>query len=396
VKQLGAVMIRPKTSTAAMSAHLPLPSTDALAHSEALARHIGDAIRASAGWLPFARYMDLALYAPGLGYYAGGAAKFGGEGDFVTAPELTPLFGQTLARVAAEVLAQTGGDVLELGAGSGRLALDVLLELERLESLPARYLILEVSPDLAARQRVLLETRASHLLPRVVWLDRLPQGFKGVVLANEVLDALPVHLLHWTAAGPLERGVVLTESGFDWADRPIESPALAAAAMNLPVEAPYLSEINLAASALVASLAAGLEQGMLLFADYGFNRGEYYHPQRHQGTLRVHYRHHSLDDPFFLPGLADITAHVDFTAVAEAGTGAGLELLGYATQGRFLLDAGLLGRMAVMTPGTPDYLRAAQAVQKLVQPHEMGELFKVMALGRGVDAPAACRRVDRL
>jgi SAM-dependent MidA family methyltransferase len=379
-----------------MSAHLPLPSPDALAHSEALVRHLGDAIRASAGWLPFARYMELALYAPGLGYYAGGAAKFGGPGDFVTAPELTPLFGQTLARVAAEVLAQTGGDVLELGAGSGRLALDVLRELEQLECLPIRYLILEISPDLAARQRALLEAQVPHLLPRLVWLDSLPRGFKGVVLANEVLDALPVHLLHWTPAGPLERGVVLGAAGFDWADRPIESPALAAAAAALPVAAPYLSEVNLAASALVTSLAGCLEQGMLLFVDYGFNRGEYYHPQRHQGTLKVHFRHHSLDDPFFLPGLADITAHVDFTAVAEAGTGAGLELLGYATQGRFLLDAGLLDRMAAMNPGTPDYLRAAQAVQKLVQPHEMGELFKVMVLGRGVEAPAACRRMDRL
>lgn len=377
-------------------ASLPTPPPEALAHSEAVVRHMRDEIQRAGGWIPFARYMELALYAPGLGYYAGGAAKFGGAGDFITAPELTPLFGQTLARVAAEALAQTGGDILELGAGSGRLAVDVLLQLERLGCLPARYLILEVSPDLRDRQQSLLAGQAAHLLARVVWLDRLPGHFRGVVLANEVLDALPAHLVHWTGKGILERGVTWSGPGFAWADRPIESPALAEAVAQLPVMAPYVSEINLAAPALIASLGACLEQGLMLFPDYGFNRAEYYHPQRHQGTLKVHYRHHSLDDPFFLPGLADITAHVDFSAVAQAAATAGLDLVGYAAQGRFLLDAGLLELMAGMTPGSPDYLRAAQAVQKLVQPHEMGELFKVMVLGRGVEPPSACRRIDRL
>jgi SAM-dependent MidA family methyltransferase len=391
-----------------MSAHLPRPSPEALAHSEAVTRRIRDEIDAAGGWISFARYMELALYAPGLGYYAGGAVKFGGAGDFITAPELTPLFGQALARVAAEVLARTGGDILELGAGSGRLAMDVLLELERLERLPERYLILEVSPDLRQRQRALLAGQAPHLLGRVAWQDALPDALRGVVLANEVLDALPVHLMHWTAEGGFERGVawipsppapppLAGEGGmFVWADRPVAAPGLAEAMARLPVVAPYLSEVNLAAPALVASLAARLEQGLMLLADYGFSRAEYYHPQRQAGTLKVHYRHHSLDDPFFLPGLADITAHVDFTAVAEAARGTGLGLLGYASQGRFLLDAGLLDLLAAMTPGTPGYIRAAQAVQKLVQPHEMGELFKVMVLGRGVEAPAACRRLDRL
>lgn len=375
---------------------LPQPWPEAAAHSERLLRHIQADIQQAGGWIPFTRYMELALYAPGLGYYAGGAAKFGGAGDFITAPELTPLFGQALARVAAEVLPQTAGDILELGAGSGRLAVDVLLELERLGHLPDHYLILEVSPDLRERQRALLAGQAAHLLARVDWLDRLPAHFRGVVLANEVLDALPVHLVHWTGKGILERGVTWSGHGFAWADRPIESPALAEVVAQLPVMAPYVSEINLAAPALIASLGACLEQGLMLFPDYGFNRAEYYHSQRHQGTLKIHYRHHSLDDPFFLPGLADITAHVDFTAMAQAGESAGLDLLGYASQGRFLLDAGLLELMAPMTPGTPEYLRAAQAVQKLVQPHEMGELFKVMAWGRGIEAPSACRRLDRL
>ncbi len=409
-----------------MSAHLPPPSPEALAHSEGVVRHIRNEIQQAGGWIPFSRYMELALYAPGLGYYAGGAAKFGGAGDFITAPELTPLFARTLARVAAEVLSQTGGDLLELGAGSGRLAMDMLLELERLGRLPARYLILEVSPDLRARQRCLLAEQAPRLLDRVTWLDALPDRLRGVVLGNEVLDALPVHLVHWTAEGTLERGVTWTEAGLAWADRPMTSPVLAEAVARLPVTAlardghagasrnpettadwtpafagvtgtfSFLSEVNLAAPALIASLAVRLEQGMMLFPDYGFPRAEYYHPQRHEGTLKVHYRHHSLDDPFFLPGLADITAHVDFTAVAQAAAEAGLDLLGYASQGRFLLDAGLLDLMAAMTPGTRDYLEAAQAVQKLVQPHEMGELFKVMVLGRGIDPPAACRRLDRL
>lgn len=390
-----------------MSAHLPRPVPEALAHSAHVVRHIQDEIEGAGGWITFARYMELALYAPRLGYYVGGAAKFGGAGDFITAPELTSLFGRTLARVAAEAFDQTGGDILELGAGSGRLAVDVLLELERLASLPARYLILEVSPDLRERQRALLAEQAPHLLARVDWLDTLPDRIRGVILGNEVLDALPVHLVHWTVDGVLERGVACSPSPpappprgeggmFVWADRPIESPALAAAAAHLPVAPPYLSEINLAAPALIASLGARLDKGLLLFLDYGFKRAEYYHPQRHEGTLRVHYRHHSLDDPFFLPGLADITAHVDFTTIAKAAVASGLDLLGYASQGRFLLDAGLLERMAVMTPGTPDYLRAVQAVQKLVQPHEMGELFKVMALGRGIEAPAACRRLDLL
>ncbi|HNQ04958.1 MAG TPA: SAM-dependent methyltransferase [Thiobacillaceae bacterium] len=375
---------------------LPAPAPQAQAHSDNVVRGIRDEIARAGGWIPFTRYMELALYAPGLGYYAGGAAKFGAAGDFVTAPEISPLFGRSLARVMAEALAPTGGDILELGAGSGRLALDVLLELERRACLPERYLILELSPDLRARQRDLLAEAAPRLLSRVVWFDTLPERLHGVILANEVLDALPVHLVHWTAEGVRERGVAWNAAGLAWADRPVASPTLARAVARLPVTAPYLSEVNLAAPALMASLAACLEQGLILLVDYGFKRAEYYHPQRRTGTLKVHYRHHGLDDAFFLPGLADITAHVDFSAVAETAGAAGLDLLGYTGQGRFLLDAGLLELLADMTPGTPEYLRAAQAVQKLVQPHEMGELFKVMLLGRGVAHPAACRRLDPL
>lgn len=360
---------------------LPLPSPDALAHSARLIEHIRARMAAAEGWLSFADYMEQALYAPGLGYYASGTAKLGAAGDFVTAPELSPLFGRTLARPVAEVLCQNGGDVLELGAGSGRLAFDLLGELEKLGTLPDRYLILEVSPDLRARQRALLEQHAPRLLERVIWLDTLPETLTGVILGNEVLDALPVHLLHYDGGLWRERGVAWND-GFIWEDRPA-TPDLVPA--DIPQLDGYLTEVCPAAAALVGSLAEGLQQGLLLFIDYGFPRAEYYHPQRSMGTLRVHYRHHSLDDPFFHPGLADITAHVDFSAMAAAATC--LDLLGYTSQSHFLLNAGLLDLLGELDPETLDYLRAASSVQKLLQPQEMGELFKVIALGRGLDTP---------
>ena len=377
------------------NAHLPAPSAAALAHSARVGAHIRDEIAAAGGWLGFARYMELALYAPGLGYYASGTAKLGAAGDFVTAPELSPLFGRTLARQLAPVLAETGGDLLELGAGSGRLALDLLLELERQNALPARYLILELSPDLRARQRALLQERAPHLLARLAWLDALPEALTGVVLGNEVLDALPVHLLVRSEAGEFERGVIWKD-GFAWEDRPLSAGPLRDFVLTLPEVGGYLTEFCPVAAALVASLAERLRRGLLLFLDYGFPAAEFYHPQRHTGTLKVHYRHHSLDDPFFLPGLADLTAHVDFSAVAKAGHDAGLDLLGYTSQGNFLLNAGLLDLLGELEPGTLDYLRAAAALQQLLQPTEMGELFKVIALGRDIkDSPTGFSRGDR-
>ncbi|MDO9226458.1 MAG: SAM-dependent methyltransferase [Pseudomonadota bacterium] len=374
---------------------LPTPTPEALAHSARLLELIRARIAAAGGWLPFSRYMELALYAPGLGYYASGTAKLGAAGDFITAPEMTPLFGRALARQVAEVLAVTAGDVLELGAGSGRLALDLLRELAALGQLPDRYLILEVSPDLRERQRALLQDEAPELLPRVAWLDALPETLNGVVLGNEVLDALPVEVLYRGPTGAHARGVAWN-GGLAWEDRPLAEGPLWALASTLPETGGYLTEVCPAASALITSLGERLRRGMLLFLDYGFPASEYYHPQRHMGTLKVHYRHHSLDDPFFLPGLADITAHVDFSAVAQAGADAGLELLGYTSQGNFLLNVGLLDLLSELQPGTRDYLSAAAALQKLVQPSEMGELFKVIALGRGlVHPPSGFDRGDR-
>ncbi|MHB1143583.1 MAG: class I SAM-dependent methyltransferase [Thiobacillus sp.] len=376
---------------------LPVPAPDALAHSQRVTLHLRSLIDDAGGWIPFSRYMEAALYAPGLGYYAAGAMKFGAAGDFVTAPEMTPLFGRTLAHAIAPVLAETGGEVLELGAGSGRLAADVLGELERLGVLPARYLILEVSADLRERQQEILAREWPHLRERVHWLDALPAHFSGVILGNEVLDALPVELAHWTEAGPQVRGVVLDGDAFAWQDRPIADPVLRARAEALNLPADYVSEIHLASDALIASLGQCLDRGMILMIDYGFSATEYYHPQRHMGTMRAHYRHHALDDPFYLPGLCDLTAHVDFSSVARAGTAAGLELAGYTSQASFLLNSGLT-ELLMQTPPSDAaaYLPQANAVQRLVSPAEMGELFKVIGFGKGSVAQlAGLARGDR-
>jgi SAM-dependent MidA family methyltransferase len=364
------------------------PSADALAHSRALVELIAAEVARSGGWIGFDRYMELALYAPGLGYYAGGAAKFGGAGDFVTAPEISPLFGQTLSGQVAEVLAAAGGDVLELGAGSGRMAADLLQGLAELGQLPERYRILEVSGDLAARQKQRLEQLGAELTSRTVWIERVPISFRGVILANEVLDALPTRLVQWREDGLFERGVSRSGGVFVWEDRALSEPALIAQAQRLRPPPPYVSEISLAAPALVRTLAGALERGVLLFIDYGFGEREYYHPQRDRGTLMCHYRHHVHDDPFFAPGLQDITSHVDFSAVTRAGTQSGLDPLGYTTQAQFLINLGITDLMArIPAQDAAAYLPLAAQAQKLLSPAEMGELFKVIAFGRGLQIP---------
>lgn len=378
-------------------AALPAPSPDAAAHSARLADLIRGEIQAAGGWIPFARYMELALYAPAMGYYAAGTRKFGREGDFVTAPELGSLFARSLARCVADVLGEAGGAVLELGAGSGRLAADLLAELASLDAPPDRYCILEPSAELAWRQRRLLTVSHPALAERVEWLDALPATFTGVILANEVLDALPVHLLLSRAGAVWERGVINSGEGFAWADRPCADAALEARAAALGLPEGYLIELNPAAAALVRSLGERLESGLVLFIDYGFGRREFYHPQRHRGTLACHYRHHVHDDPFFLPGLCDITAHVEFTALAEAGAEVGLDVVAFTTQAHFLLDCGLTELLSAN--GTEDalhYLPLANEAQRLISPAEMGELFKVLALGRGLGrAPRGLRGVDQ-
>lgn len=370
---------------------LPEPSAEAQAASRTLSRHIAGRIEAAGGWLPFAEFMDMTLHLPRLGYYAGGSFKFGAAGDFVTAPELTPLFGQALARQMEQVLVAVSPAtalVMEVGAGSGQLAADILLALEALGSLPDRYEILELSGELRARQQQTIAAAAPHLLPRVVWLNELPDRFTGCVVANELLDALPTHAVAWRETGLMERGVIRTESGsFAWAERPAAS-ALATAMAALPVEAPYQSEIGLAARSWVAEWGHHLERGILLLIDYGLPRHELYHPQRSGGTLRCHYRQCAHGDPFWWPGLSDITSHIDFTAMAEAAFEAGLDVLGYTSQANFLINCGI-GELLVerQRAGGEQALRASGAARVLLAPAEMGELFKVIAFGRGGDLP---------
>jgi len=372
---------------------LPEPGADARAHSDRVRDAIRAAIAAEGGCIPFARYIELALYAPGLGYYAAGARKLGAAGDFVTAPEMTPIFARALAKQVAAILDATGRrEIVELGGGSGRLAADLLEALAARGALPSRYALLEPSPDLAARQRATLGRDAAAHLGRVVWIDALPEAIDGAVIANEVLDAIPAHVVARRAGAWLERGVTWDDArgAFASAERPADAWLAALAAARFPPDGDYLSEINPAAEALVEDVGRRSIAGAALFIDYGFPAAEYYHPQRSEGTLMCHYRHRAHDDPFAWPGLTDITAHVDFTAMAEAGERAGLHVAGYAAQAPFLLGCGILDALAAIgAPELPAYMRAAAAVQKLLAPSEMGELVKVLALEktRGIDWP---------
>ena len=365
---------------------LPLPGADARAHSGRVVAAIRAAIDAAGGHLPFSRYMDLALYAPGLGYYAAGAAKLGAAGDFVTAPEMTPLFAAALATQVAAILEATGRrEIVELGGGSGRLAAELLTALAARDALPSRYAILDVSPDLAQRQREVLAGCAATHLGRVEWIAALPEAIDGAVIANEVLDAIPAEVVARREGKWFERGVTwdATRGTLAWDERPAAPRLAALAAGRFPPGGDYTSEINPAAEALVEDVGRRLSAGAALFIDYGFPAAEYYHPQRSEGTLMCHYRHRAHDDPLSWPGLTDITAHVDFTAMAEAGERAGLEVAGFTAQAPFLVGCGILDALAATgAPESPAYIRAAGAVQKLLAPSEMGELFKVLALAR--------------
>ena len=380
------------------SGALPEPSVEARAHSERVVQHIAKSIGEAGGWISFADYMGAALYAPGIGYYASGTRKFGPAGDFVTAPELTSLFGRALSGQLAQVLALIGGDVIELGPGTGRLAADVLGELSGRDALPASYRLLEVSPELRARQREHLATKVPNVASRVEWIEVLPERWRGVVIANEVLDAVPPHVIVRREGTWYERGVEMDDHRLALVDRPLTNRALRDAARSLfPGVGDYESEINPAANALVASLAQRCEAGALVLVDYGFPAGEYYHPQRSRGTLMAHYRHRALADPLFLPGLVDLTAHVNFTAIAQAGAGAGTSVAGFTTQAHFLVDCGILDLLThVGDVQSVAYLREASAVHKLLSPVEMGELFKVLMLTRGVDmSPLGFRTGDQ-
>jgi SAM-dependent MidA family methyltransferase len=375
----------------------PLLDDATRGHSARVAFYLREQIKQAGGWLSFEQWMAAALYAPGLGYYAAGNIKLSSTsvsagpsatsaGDFVTAPELTPLFGHTLARQVAEVLTDVQSDcVLEFGAGTGALAESVMDALTTL-GIDASYRILEVSADLRALQTA----RLARFGDRVQWLDALPQAFCGCVLANEVLDAMPVTVFRYDENGELwERGVALDqEDRFVWADCPANAMLSEALKDRLPPMAGYVSEINLQAEAWMHGLGTWLKRGAALLIDYGFPQAEYYHPQRTSGTLMCHLRHHAHDDPFIAPGAQDITAHVDFTAMAQAAIDAGLDLLGYVAQNRFLMNAGIAQCMADLDPADARrYAQAVGPVQKLLSEAEMGELFKVLAVGRGLNRP---------
>ncbi len=374
---------------------LPPPDPAATAHSARLLGQIRAEITAAGGAISFARFMDLALYAPGLGYYRAGARKFGPDGDFVTAPELSPLFSRCLARQCRQILeALGGGALLELGAGTGVMAADLLRELRALDALPEHYAILELSGELRQRQRQTLAERAPELLDRVVWLDALPEsGLRGVVLGNEVLDALPAERFRITPAGPRRLAVTWNETGLDWVEGD-EDPAVSIAvarieqALGEPLPPAYTSEYVPHLDAWLRAIAGTLAAGALLFIDYGYPRRDYYHPERAAGTLLCHYRHRVHDDPLILPGLQDITANVDFTAVADAALAAGLNVAGYTAQNYFLFGCGLMELLAEADPAdTLRYLEQSRQVKLLTLPGEMGERFQAIALTRGLDLP---------
>ena len=373
------------------AAALPAPSETAVAHSRRLQALIAEEITAAGGALRFDRYMELALYAPGLGYYVGGASKFGAGGDFVTAPEMTPMFGRTLARFVATASASLPEfDVLEVGAGSGALAAALLPELAALGRLPRHYRILDTSPDLRARQQQLVAPLAESAGVRLVFENSLAgEPLIGVVIANELLDAIPVRRFRVTAEGPRELLVGDRGDRFDWVVADRLEQALADELQRVQGRVSwswplgYQSELGPARRGWLASLAERLAHGVALLIDYGYTAAEFYHPHRGDGTLACHYRHHRLDDPFLWPGLVDIGAHVDFSDLAHAASTCGLRVAGFTTQAHFLLGNGLLDLCAALDPGSVDYVRAAGAVQRLTLPQEMGETVRVMALEAG-------------
>ena len=368
----------------------PEPDSEALAHSARVVERVQTEIEGRGGVLPFDRYMDLVLYEPGLGYYASGTRKFGRQGDFVTAPELGSLYGRCVARQVAQILAQLdGGSLLEFGAGSGVLAATVLTELAERDSLPAEYLIVEVSPALRAQQQQTLAGQIEQNLVKVRWLDSLPEsGFRGVILANEVLDAMPIIRFRVGAEGHMTAGVVRRNGHLDWSwqrdhsqdgriDRLVQQYGLVA---------DYTSEVNPRAAAWMQTVGRVLDAGLILVMDYGYPGAEYYHYERSDGTLMCHYQHRAHMDPFLYPGLQDLTAHVDFSAVAAAGQLAGLDIAGFTSQEAFLLSTGVLDLVAHESSGPVDPKLSAE-LKQLTLSSEMGESFKALAMVKHIDSP---------
>lgn len=370
-------------------------------YSDQLKRQIVARIEAQGGWLSFADYMNDCLYTPGLGYYSAGSHKLGAGGDFTTAPEISPLFGQALAFHIADVGRQLGEyEVLEFGAGSGRLAVAILQQLALLKALPERYLILEASADLQQRQQELIEDQLPALAERVVWITELPANFKGIMLANEVCDAMPVHLLAFSEDEVMEQGVSLTADGFAWQSEKIEDRRLLTKAENIRQQIgqqTYHTEVNLFASDWLQSVADSLSQGAIFIIDYGYPFTEYYRPERKQGTLRCYYRQQAHDNPLVLPGLQDITAHVNFTALAEQALFIGLDVAGFHEQSDFLLagDITMLAAELEHQLDAVDWLKHSTALKQLLMPGAMGHQFKALSLTRDLDVLPRLQMQDR-
>ena len=368
----------------------PEPDSEALAHSARVVERVQTEIEGRGGVLPFDRYMDLVLYEPGLGYYASGTRKFGRQGDFVTAPELGSLYGRCVARQVAQILAQLdGGSLLEFGAGSGVLAATVLTELAERDSLPAEYLIVEVSPALRAQQQQTLAGQIEQNPVKVRWLDSLPEsGFRGVILANEVLDAMPIIRFRVGAEGHMTAGVVRRNGHFDWSWQrdPSHDGRIDRLVQQYGLVADYTSEVNPRAAAWMQTVGRVLDAGLILVMDYGYPGAEYYHYERSDGTLMCHYQHRAHMDPFLYPGLQDLTAHVDFSAVAAAGQLAGLDIAGFTSQEAFLLSTGVLDLVAHESSGPVDPKLSAE-LKQLTLSSEMGESFKALAMVKHIDSP---------
>ncbi len=382
---------------------LPHPDAVSAAHSGRCADYIRARIRDAGGSISFAEFMHYALYAPGLGYYSAGTRKFGDDGDFVTAPEISPLFGRVIARQCADVLRGVpGGAVLEFGAGSGKLALDVLRTLDELDVLPAEYRIIEVSADLRERQQSLLRGELPGFADRIHWLDRVPGTHRGVVIANEVLDALPVERFMRRSGGVYQLRVSDEAGEFVFVDEPapdVLARAVESIERDIGERLPdnYVSEVSLAAPRWLRDVAQMLEHGMILLFDYGVSRREYYAPERNEGWLRCHFRHRAHSDPLILPGVQDLTAWVDFSVIAEAAANSGLEILGYVSQSQFLLAADIEAELRDFAEmPLESQLQTAAQIKILTLPGEMGENVKCIGLARGeVPRPAAFGSADR-
>lgn len=371
------------------TAKLPAPDPIAQQHSDQLLQLIFQTVEARNGWLSFAEFMQMALYQPGLGYYSNGLSKIGEAGDFITAPEISPLFSMALGNHIVDVLRQIpAADCLEFGAGNGQMAVDILQYLKEIDCLPAHYYIIEASAQLRNKQKDIIHKLFGSDQNRVIWLDQLPAEFTGVIIANEVCDAMPVHRVQFEKNQILELGVGREEGQLTWLSQTVTDPFLQTRCEQIyPIlqQFPYQTEVAMQAPAWLCTIAEILTQGAIYLIDYGYEASDYFHPLRHQGMLRCHYQHQVHNDPLTLIGLQDITAHVDFTALAETAHAKGLQVEGYQRQSDFLLAGDILNLSQQNAPDSFQQMQQAAALKRLLLPEQMGELFKVLSLSKNVD-----------